>query len=134
MTLVIDASVAMKWMIEGEGSDRARSLIGSGRLVAPELILAEAANALWKYTSSGLLDAAAGTAALTALSRILDQIHALAPLTPEAHKLACALNHPAYDCYYLALAAEVEGEVITADRRLAAKVAGTPWQDRVRLL
>jgi predicted nucleic acid-binding protein len=134
MTLVIDASVAMKWLIDCDETLRAQALIDSDRLVAPDLIMAETANALWRYTIAGLLDETAGKAALAALGRIIDQTYPLAPLAGEAHALACRLGHPAYDCFYLALAAQVEGHVVTADRRLAAKVAGTPWKDRVRLL
>lgn len=134
MTLVIDASAAMKWLVDGEGSDRARALIGTDRLVAPELIMTEAANALWRYSSAGMLSVAAGEAALGALSRILDQTYSMSALSTDAYGLACSLGHPVYDCCYLALAGQVKGTVVTADRRLIAKVAGTPWQDKVRPL
>ena len=41
----------------------------------------------------------------------------------RATELACQLNHPAYDCFYLALAELLGTSVVTADRRFANKVA-----------
>jgi predicted nucleic acid-binding protein len=134
MTVVIDASVAMKWLVAGEGSDRALALIGSDTLVAPDLIFAEAANALWRYSSGGFLAAEAGEAALAALQRTLDRTYPLAPMASEAYSLAAVLAHPAYDCFYLSLARSLNCLLWTADKRLVAKLGGTELQDRVRLL
>lgn len=134
MTLVVDASVAMKWLVETDGSVAARDLIGADILVAPELIAAEVANALWRYVANGQMAAIAGEMALGALTRTLDQLYPTEPLAASAYGLACRLGHTAYDCFYLVLAERVSATLITADRRLVAKVAGTAWQDRVRLL
>ena len=38
----------------------------------------------------------------------------------EALALACHLNHPVYDCLYLALARREAAAVLTADKRLMA--------------
>ena len=49
MTIVVDASIAVKWVIPEVLSAQAESLRGrAGRLLAPDLLLPEAANALWK--------------------------------------------------------------------------------------
>ncbi|OAN55240.1 hypothetical protein A6A04_11300 [Paramagnetospirillum marisnigri] len=134
MTLVIDASVAMKWLVDGEGADRAQRLIGIDTLAAPDLIFAEVANALWRYTAQGLLPAAAGATAISALRKTLDQSYPLGDLAPRAYAIAAELNHPAYDCCYLALAEMLDAPLITADRRLAARGETSPFQNRVRLL
>jgi predicted nucleic acid-binding protein len=47
-TLVIDASVAVKWVIEETGTEAALSLRRGAKLIAPELLVAECANVLWK--------------------------------------------------------------------------------------
>jgi predicted nucleic acid-binding protein len=39
------------------------------------------------------------------------------------------LRHPAYECFYLALAEERRAKLVTADRRLLGRLAGTPWQE-----
>jgi len=49
MTLVVDASIACKWFFDEPGADLARTTLLSGELLlAPELIVAELANAAWK--------------------------------------------------------------------------------------
>jgi predicted nucleic acid-binding protein len=54
---------------------------------------------------------------------------------PAALTLAVDLDHPAYDCTYLALALDRAAFVVTADRRFAASVRKHPFlADRIRLL
>ena len=49
MTLVVDASVAFKWFVQEEGTDRAVALLERGEpFIAPDLIVAELCNAAWK--------------------------------------------------------------------------------------
>jgi predicted nucleic acid-binding protein len=45
--LVIDASIAIKWVIEEEGTKEALAL-RSRALAAPDLLIAECANILWR--------------------------------------------------------------------------------------
>ena len=45
--LVVDATVAIKWVVGEADSERAASVRGR-RLFAPDLLVAECANALWK--------------------------------------------------------------------------------------
>jgi predicted nucleic acid-binding protein len=47
-TLVIDASVAVKWVIDEDGTSEALTLRKLARLIAPELLAAECVNILWK--------------------------------------------------------------------------------------
>jgi predicted nucleic acid-binding protein len=47
-TLVIDASIAIKWVVEEAGTDLSLALRQKARLMAPDLIVAECANILWK--------------------------------------------------------------------------------------
>ena len=47
-TLVIDASIAVKWVIEEDGTPEALALRQNAKLIAPELLVAECANILWK--------------------------------------------------------------------------------------
>ena len=53
--------------------------------------------------------------------------HALAG---RALELASRLRHPAYDCFYLALAEARSAHFVTADRRLLDRLVGTPWAER----
>jgi predicted nucleic acid-binding protein len=46
--LVVDASVEIKWVIAERGTAEALSLRRRNRLFAPELLVAECANVLWR--------------------------------------------------------------------------------------
>lgn len=45
-------------------------------------------------------------------------------LLPAAQRLSIQLDHPVYDCVYVALAVREGVALITADQRLAAKASG----------
>jgi predicted nucleic acid-binding protein len=124
---VIDASVAVKWFVEQDGSEDARALGGpSAVLIAPDLILAEIASALWKYVRAAKL---AEGAAKAMLARALSAFNRLVPpeeLLASAFGLSLALPHPIYDCFYLALAQREHAPLVTADRRLAAAAKSLP--------
>lgn len=47
-TLVIDASIAIKWVVEEDGTDAALGLRSGFRILSPELLIAECANILSK--------------------------------------------------------------------------------------
>lgn len=56
-TLVVDASIAIKWVVEEEGTGIAVDLRSRFRFVAPELLVPECANILWKKVQRGELTA-----------------------------------------------------------------------------
>ena len=65
---VVDASVVVKWLVAEELSDQAASLLDrESTLVAPELVFAEASNALWAMCRRGNIDAAEFNDAIDAL-------------------------------------------------------------------
>ena len=117
MNWVVDASVAAKWLAPEPESPLADALLDDD-LIAPDLLYAEVANILWKKQTRGEIEAATVTAAARWLLQLPLQIHAGASLFAEAVRLAQRLNHPAYDCFYLALALRADSVLITADRRL----------------
>jgi predicted nucleic acid-binding protein len=53
VTIVIDASVAVKWVVREPDSDAADALLDDIELIAPVLWLAEAANVLWRRACIG---------------------------------------------------------------------------------
>jgi predicted nucleic acid-binding protein len=121
-TAVVDASVAIKWVISEEGSDRAAQLLDGRVLHAPALLFVEAANALWVMRRRGALPEDGPADALAWLVRAPLLVTATLRLVRPALALANALRHPVYDCVYLALAAELAMPVVTADARLLAAV------------
>jgi predicted nucleic acid-binding protein len=119
MNLIVDASVAVKWVAEEPGSEKARDLVGSGdRLLAPDLVLAEAGNALRKKLARGIIDRVQAIIGVQIVERAFDELFPARPLVHAAIGLAFDLDHPVYDCIYLALAARENLSVVTADERL----------------
>lgn len=122
-SLVVDASVAIKWFFDEGDSEHAADVAACGAdLIAPSLLRAELANGLWKKYRQRLVSL---EVALSIWSRMPDFFRALVPteeLMTEALAMAFRLDHPVYDCAYLALARRNSATLVTADKRLIAKV------------
>jgi predicted nucleic acid-binding protein len=134
MTLVVDASVAIKWVVEEAGSPQARAYLGKDRLVAPDLISAEVANILWRHSLTGVSPPEVSDQRLEGVLSMLDTLYPSRPLAKRALQLALGLSHPAYDCFYLALAEAIDTKVLTADARFAGRLQGSAFADRVQVL
>jgi predicted nucleic acid-binding protein len=120
MTLVVDASVALKWVIEEDDSQAAQTLIADHLLLAPDLLAVECANVLWSKARRGALTR---DLARTALDAILATPIRLLPSSAHvsaAQTIAFDLDQTAYDSLYLAVALAEHTTFITADERFAA--------------
>lgn len=127
--LVVDASVAVKWFVDEPGTAEALELFTeSTRFIAPELVIAEVANVLWRHLARGELETPQVAHIPEALPRVFAELRPLAPLSSRALKIGTDLGHPVYDCFYLALAEAERTSMITADRRLVGKIRGTRWE------
>ena len=74
MNLVVDASVAVKWLIAEENSDAAHRLAASGDdLHAPRLMASEIANALWRKARMGEIERGRAGVLMAAVSEMRDQ-------------------------------------------------------------
>ncbi len=122
MTIVVDASIALKWVLDEPGSDAAEELLEMD-LAAPSLWLLEAANALWRRSVRRELTSAEAAERLTELTKAPVASVPLEQDLPEAMRLALQLNHPVYDCLYLALAKRLGTYVVTADARFGQAAA-----------
>ena len=131
-SFVVDASVAIKWVVEEPGTDAALSIRAAGRLVAPELWVAECANILWKKVRRGEFSADQALAAAELLEAAGVEVMAGEPALSQVVRLATTLDHPAYDCVYLALAADNGWTMVTADDRLLERLRGTSLERHVR--
>ncbi len=127
---VIDASVAVKWYIPEPLSEPAGRYLKELRerravLTSPDLIIAEIGNVVWKKLKSEELS-------LKESRMIVDAISAFFPaklcpasgLLPAALEIAAATGLTVYDSLYLALAANSEAALVTADKKLAQSASG----------
>ena len=126
---VVDASVAIKWVVEEAGTPQAIALRRSAKLIAPDLIVAECANVLWKKTQRGELTPREADLAARLLERVDIELAPTRGLLAVATRIALAIAHPAYDCIYVALALARQTRYVTADQRLVDKLARLPDLD-----
>lgn len=135
MTLVVDASVACKWFVAEGDEDLADALLSGGEgLAAPDVAVAELCNIFCRKVRLKLMTPAQ---AEDAASRAASYFKTLVPcmaLARRAMHISAALDHPVYDCFYLALAEELSAEMVTADTRLVQAVRRSRWAKRVRSL
>ena len=134
MTLVVDASVAIKWLVEEEGTAAADALRDE-HLVAPALIRVEVANVLRTIAARGSTPpATAADLFVLFQSAPMDIVDPDDALERRALELAITLAHPVYDCLYLALAERMGAPMVTADSRFLRALAGTPFNSLARPL
>ena len=133
--VVVDASLAVKWLVDEEDSDKAHAVLGSWvaqdvTRIAPYLMPFEAANALHRRVARGELSVGNSTRMMTRLLGSRLELHQSPGLHVRALELANQLSQAAvYDAHYLALAEEFGCELWTADQRfhLAAVTAGNVY-------
>jgi predicted nucleic acid-binding protein len=130
-SLVVDASVAVKWCLPAAREGfvaQAEELLNSYRrneilFLVPDLFWVELASALWKATRRTEISP---DEAMSALSFVRDLGIATVPcgdLVPQALLLAVSHGRTVYDSLYVALAMQSETDLVTADERLANALA-----------
>ena len=128
MQYVIDASVVVKWFLPEPYSDKADILLKTFRvqrleLTAPDLIVPEVGNALWKRsTLTEELSASQAEQSYRYFLELQIPLQSSSALAEEALKLAAQERHPIYDALYIALAARRGCQLITADEKLMNKL------------
>lgn len=124
MTRIVDASVALKWTLDEDGSAQARTLIAQPGLQAPDFLILECANVLALKVRAGKLDGFAARYALQAIeTKARVDLRPSRPYMDDAHLLAQELGRSAYDCLYLAAAIQASGQMVTADEKLYRAVS-----------
>lgn len=134
-TLVLDASVAIKWTMPSarepltdESLRLLRRYVDSEiEFIVPDVFWAEIGNFLWKGARQRRWrQDEAETVAADMKARDFATVSSI-KLLPEALKIAFAYDRSVYDCLYVALAVQAKTDLITADERLAnALVAHLP--------
>jgi predicted nucleic acid-binding protein len=131
-TLVIDASVAIKWFLPEPHSINAVRLITAGHeLLAPDLIFPECGNVLWKKWLRSELEPEVIPAILGDLGRMNLHIVSTTTLVDEAARIAVTCRRSFYDSVYLAVAVKHNGRMVTGDEKLCNALIQTPLADSV---
>jgi predicted nucleic acid-binding protein len=129
--IVLDASVAVKWVLREEHAATARRILSTRELLAPHLLWAEIGNTLWKRHRRSESSVEEVRRMLGEIQRLPVMTFAHWPLLPAALDLAISLEQTVYDCLYLALAEARNSMMVTADLRFHDVVSGSVWADRI---
>ena len=130
MKYVLDASVALKWVLTEADSPKALSIRDDFRnqrheLLAPDIFPVEISHALTRAERRGLIKP---PQAIRLLTDVLSTPLPLLPylyLLPRAVAISSAMRCGVYDCLYVALAEREGCEFLTADDKLLKNLAST---------
>lgn len=122
-SLIVDATVAAKWLLAEVDSDKAAALFQAWTgarigLLAPEIIAAEVSSTLWKRVMRGLLPVREAIRLQSQFNDLGIPLHPIGELVGLAFELALRYRHSVYDGLYLALAHKTGAEFVTADEKL----------------
>ena len=116
------AGIAVKWVVEENGTAEALVLRQKAKLIAPELLVAEWANILWKKVQRHELLKEEALLAARLLQGVEIELLPTRSLREAATQMSIEINHPAYDCSYLAPAVDNGCRCVTADERFLRKL------------
>ena len=136
MTIVVDTSVIVKWLVVEDGHEKAMLLLDrSERLACPDFALAETANVLRRKIRIDQLPYGQASEALVRLPKYFDLIVPSSELLASGFSLAETVDHSVYDCMFLALARREVGSIlVTADRVFLKKCLGAGYGDSIQHL
>jgi predicted nucleic acid-binding protein len=135
LTIVVDASVALKWFVPEALSENAASLLdGSVDLSAPDLLYPEFGNILWKKVQRQEIMTEDAREILIGLRRVPLALTPSSLLIDAALEIAIAHRRTVYDSLYIALAAARDSILVTADDKLVNALSGGPLAAHVRTL
>jgi predicted nucleic acid-binding protein len=129
MKFIVDASVAVKWYLAETDSGIAhRILLGGHDFIAPDLLLVELANALYKAWLNGAIDDVHTEMALGHIPQNIRTFFPVTDLVADAVVISRILRHSVYDCVYLALAWQTGAKIVTADERFFDAARAMSWE------
>ena len=132
--IVVDSSVAFKWFVAEPHVDAATALLSDEQLLAPDLIIPEVMNAVWKIVRRGIVSPSQIAEIEKRLPDCFSEIVPTRGVAKAALDIALELDHPVYDAFYIALAERREIHLVTADERLQRKIRNTRFAKFVRPL
>jgi predicted nucleic acid-binding protein len=136
--IVVDASLAVKWFLPEPGADdAAQLLLGDIAMVGPDMLAVEVHATFVRGANMVKANRKDAESSIQRFQKMIVsnnvQLIRSTPLHIErSANIALELGHPLKDCIYLALAMELECDLVTCDAKFAKK-AKEVW-DRVRVL
>lgn len=116
MRLVLDASAAIEIVLDRSKARQFVHLLEEAdEVLAPDLLVPEVVNTIWKYHQFENLNLSACDRALELALGLVDALVPARELYREAFLLARTARKAAYDMFYLALARREDAALLTTD-------------------
>lgn len=127
MRLVLDSSVAVKWVLPEKDTPRAVRLRNEFRqglheLLAPDVFPVEVSHALTRAERRGLIRPPAAIKRLSNVLTYPPTLFSYLPLLGRAVTISSQTRQGVYDCLYVALAERERCEFLTSDTKLIANL------------
>ncbi len=135
--VVVDASVAVKWLVAEEDSERAAELLDfkAYQCCVPDFLYGEVVNVIWQHVKSKKMLAPKGLELLRQLKEIPLRVIPTQGLISRAFMIAEQQKLAAtYDAIYLACALEENAMLITADYRFYRSIHDSILRRHIELL
>jgi predicted nucleic acid-binding protein len=130
--LVVDASVAAKWLGDEEHTEAAITIVHEGnQLHAPDFLILEVHNVICKWIRRGIVSPSEANIMRETFRPIPIQLHPFMQLLDSAFAIANLTRQGIYDCVYVALAVLLEGRLVTADRKSYVALKDSPFKKHV---
>jgi predicted nucleic acid-binding protein len=122
--VVVDASAAVEIALDGpKAASFNDALRASVEALAPDLMIPELMNAIWKYHQFEDLSLLQCEQAIELGVKLIDSWAPSRELHREAFRLARIARKPVYDMFYLALASREDAMLVTMDSGLKKEAA-----------
>ena len=127
MKYILDASVAVSWVLPEKHSPKAVRLRNEFRkglheLLAPDIFPGEVANALTRAERKKIIPHPQSMKRFIQAMRFAPELHPYIPLLSKALAISSSMRVAIYDCLYVALAEQEQCELVTSDDKLVNAV------------
>lgn len=121
--IILDTNIFISYSFHGD-STLEKYLKGTEPVIAPQFMAIEMWNVLRKIHSLQNVPLMKVESVYTFFENTIDHFFDDMLLLEKARELSFSLNHPIYDCLFLALSFENDALFISKDQRLVAKAVG----------
>ena len=135
MTVVVDASIAIKWFVPENLREPALNLLQTEEHVAaPDLLIPDLTGLVLKKIQRNEITGRQAGAILSGIENSGLEIGPASDMCEQAMETALTLDLSVYNCFYIATATRLDATYVTADNRLHATTCDSSLDGAVRVL